>query len=126
MIFHEIKCFKRSHMGSLHHKTYNYTYDRVVVLLALSIYFIYPVLWQTYHGAPLQSKHGLQIMHIVYHALHISSCLSIFLSVYLSLSFTDCVSLVPSPAIPLGFTQLIIGRSCCRGSNSLKISLRIY
>jgi len=40
--------------------------------------------------------------------------------------FTDCISLVPSPTIPSGFTQLIIGRSCCRGSNSLKISLRIY
>lgn len=60
------------------------------------------------------------------HCLPLTSHLLMsFHSIYLSL-FTDCVSLVPSPTIPSGFTQLIIGRSCCRGNNSLKISLRIY
>lgn len=40
MIFHEIKSFKRSHMGSLRHNTSCCTYDTFAVLLALSILFI--------------------------------------------------------------------------------------
>lgn len=111
---------RSSHMGSFHYRTSYYTCDAVCCCINTE-HFIHSNLWWTSHWAPLQSKHALQIMHIVYHSLHIFSCLSI-----LFIFFTDCVSLAPSPAIPVGFTQLIIGRSCCRGSNSLKFSLRIY
>lgn len=112
---------RSSHMGSFHYRTSYYTCDAFAVVSTLSISFI-QICGE--HPTELLCSQNTLYRSCTLFTTHFTS--SHVFPFYLSFSLFHCVSLAPSPAIPVGFTQLIIGRSCCRGSNSLKFSLRIY